>query len=52
VPSGLDPDSGRAANETIQADITVTLHDVKPGLLNNKYVGKLIVKEIGIPLIK
>ena len=51
VPSGLNPDNGDASNETIQADITVTLHDVKPGLLNSKYVGKLVIKEIGIPLI-
>ncbi|MDP8023889.1 MAG: NAD(P)H-hydrate epimerase [Nitrososphaeria archaeon] len=51
VPSGLDPDTGVAANATVQADVTVTLHDAKPGLLNSRYVGKLVIKEIGIPLL-
>lgn len=51
VPSGLDPDTGIAANATVQADVTVTLHDAKPGLLNSRFVGRLIIKEIGIPLM-
>jgi len=51
VPSGLDPDSGKTANHTIVADLTVTFHDIKLGLLNAKEnVGELRVKEIGIPL--
>ncbi|MEM0097852.1 MAG: NAD(P)H-hydrate epimerase [Conexivisphaerales archaeon] len=51
VPSGLDPDSGKPAGHTVVADLTVTFHDVKPGLLSaKKYVGELKVMEIGIPI--
>ncbi len=51
VPSGLDPDSAKLANHTVIADLTVTFHDAKPGLLKAKEnVGELRVMEIGIPL--
>ncbi|MGC9209465.1 MAG: NAD(P)H-hydrate epimerase [Nitrososphaeria archaeon] len=50
VPSGLDPDTGAESNATVEADVTVTLHDAKPGLLRSRKAGELIVKEIGIPL--
>ncbi|MCL4344281.1 MAG: NAD(P)H-hydrate epimerase [Nitrososphaerota archaeon] len=51
VPSGLDPDSGKPANHTVVADLTVTFHDAKPGLLSaRKYVGELRIMEIGIPI--
>lgn len=54
TPSGLNPDTGdTAGGVAVKADITVTMHYVKPGLLKEEareYVGELIVAEIGIPL--
>jgi ADP-dependent NAD(P)H-hydrate dehydratase / NAD(P)H-hydrate epimerase len=50
-PSGVDCDSGEAAEETIPADLTVTMAAVKTGLLAfpaNNYVGELILVEIGL----
>ncbi len=52
VPSGLDPDTGRVTDVAVEANITVTMHKPKPGLLREearKYVGELIVVDIGIP---
>ena len=50
VPSGIDPDSGKAFGEAVKADLTVTFHKAKPGLLKAKeHVGELIVKHIGLP---
>jgi ADP-dependent NAD(P)H-hydrate dehydratase / NAD(P)H-hydrate epimerase len=49
-PSGVDLDSGQVANETIQADLTVTMAAVKVGLLRfpaYSYVGELQVVDIG-----
>jgi len=51
-PSGMDCDSGEVADETIPADITVTMAAVKQGLLKLpafEYVGDLQVVEIGLP---
>lgn len=51
-PSGVDCDSGDAAEETIPADITVTMAAVKQGLLKLpafEYVGQLEVVDIGLP---
>jgi NAD(P)H-hydrate epimerase len=50
VPSGIDPNSGRAHDKSIKADATVTFHRMKIGLLNNKkYTGVVHVEKIGIP---
>jgi NAD(P)H-hydrate epimerase len=50
VPSGIDPNSGRAHDKSIKADATVTFHRMKIGLLNNKkYTGVIHVEKIGIP---
>ncbi len=50
VPSGLDADTGEIHGVCVKADVTVTFHAVKPGLLNAKEnVGELVVKDIGIP---
>ena len=50
VPSGIDPNTGKANNKSIKADATVTFHRMKTGLLNNKkYTGQVIVEKIGIP---
>jgi len=51
-PSGLDCDTGEAAEETIHADLTVTMAAVKQGLLKLpafEYVGELKVVDIGLP---
>jgi len=50
-PSGVDCDSGDVAEETIPADITVTMAAVKQGLLKLpafEYVGDLQVVDIGL----
>ena len=50
VPSGLDADSGKALGETVKADLTVTFHKAKPGLLKaERLVGELKVADIGLP---
>jgi NAD(P)H-hydrate epimerase len=50
-PSGLDCDSGKIADETLNAHLTVTLAAAKPGLLRfpgAAAVGKLVIGDIGI----
>ncbi len=52
TPSGLDCDSGAAAQHTIRAAHTCTFVAAKPGLLRPEaqtYVGKLHVLDIGAP---
>lgn len=51
-PSGVDCDSGDVAEETIPADLTVTMAAVKQGLVKLpafEYVGELEVVDIGLP---
>jgi hydroxyethylthiazole kinase-like uncharacterized protein yjeF len=51
-PSGVDCDSGEVAEETIPADLTVTMEAVKQGLLKLpafEYTGELEVVDIGLP---
>jgi NAD(P)H-hydrate epimerase len=51
IPSGLDPDTGEA-EKAVRADLTVTFHRAKRGLLKKaaaEYVGELVVADIGIP---
>lgn len=53
LPSGLDADSGRPAELAVKARITVTLAAPKIGLLKpsaKRYVGRLVVADIGLPL--
>lgn len=50
-PSGVDCDSGEVAEETIPADLTVTMAAVKQGLVKLpafEYVGELEVVDIGL----
>jgi NAD(P)H-hydrate epimerase len=50
VPSGLDADSGKVLGEAVKADLTVTFHKAKPGLLKaERFVGELKVADIGLP---
>ncbi len=51
-PSGVDCDSGEISEETIPADLTVTMEAVKQGLVKLpafEYVGELEVVDIGLP---
>ena len=50
VPSGVDSETGKVLGEAVKADLTITFHKAKPGLLKAKeYVGELVVRHIGIP---
>lgn len=52
VPSGLDPDGG-AFEKSVCADLTLTFHRMKPGLLapaGKEYAGEIEVVDIGIPM--
>ncbi|GAB4420112.1 MAG: bifunctional ADP-dependent NAD(P)H-hydrate dehydratase/NAD(P)H-hydrate epimerase [Anaerolineales bacterium] len=51
-PSGVDCDTGAAADECIPADVTVTMAAVKQGLLKLpafELVGDLVTVDIGLP---
>ena len=51
-PSGVDCDTGEVADETLAADLTITMAAVKQGLLKLpafEYVGDLEVVDIGLP---
>jgi NAD(P)H-hydrate epimerase len=51
VPSGLDCDSGKILGKAVKADVTITFHRPKLGLLENpEFVGELLIVDIGIPL--
>src|SRR3989337_432771 len=50
VPTGIESDTGEVLGNAVRADITVTFHKAKKGLENSKkHVGKLIVRDIGLP---
>ncbi|MEM7788534.1 MAG: NAD(P)H-hydrate dehydratase [Bacteroidota bacterium] len=52
IPSGLDATTGRAADGTPEADLTVTFGALKTGLLlgdGPRVAGDVVVVEIGIP---
>ena len=50
VPTGIDADTGKVLGKAVRANLTMTFYKTKKGLENAKdYVGKLIVKGIGLP---
>lgn len=52
VPTGLNSYSGESFGEATRADLTVTFHRAKPGLVETKakkHVGELLVRSIGLP---
>src|SRR5437667_204813 len=50
LPSGLDSDTGEPHGEAVKADLTISLHKVKQGLVKGKeYAGETISLSIGIP---
>lgn len=50
VPSGLDPNTGKVNDKAVKADATLVLHRLKTGLHKNRFTGKIILVNIGIPL--
>jgi ADP-dependent NAD(P)H-hydrate dehydratase / NAD(P)H-hydrate epimerase len=46
IPSGINPDTGEKSNVCFEADLIITMHDVKKGL--EQYEDKTIVVDIGI----
>jgi NAD(P)H-hydrate epimerase len=51
VPTGIDSDTGEVLGTAVKADLTVTFHRSKAGLEKaKKYVGELVVKDIGLPV--
>lgn len=49
VPSGVNPDSGKSSDASVDADLTVALHAVKQGVKKSKSSGKIKLADIGIP---
>ncbi|MCX8153997.1 MAG: NAD(P)H-hydrate dehydratase [Candidatus Bathyarchaeota archaeon] len=50
IPTGIDSDTGEVLGTAVKADLTITFHKAKPGLnLAKKYVGELIISDIGLP---
>jgi hydroxyethylthiazole kinase-like uncharacterized protein yjeF len=50
VPTGIDSDTGEVLGTAVKANLTVTFHKVKKGLEKaKKYVGELVVADIGLP---
>jgi len=50
VPTGIESDTGEVLGTAVKANVTVTFHKPKTGMRTaKKYVGELIVKDIGLP---
>ncbi|MFA5104438.1 MAG: NAD(P)H-hydrate dehydratase [Candidatus Margulisiibacteriota bacterium] len=52
IPSGLDADTGESKGACVNADLTVSFHAVKAGLLTPNGInraGRIVVADIGIP---
>ena len=51
IPSGLNPDTGKIDDKSIKADVTITFHRIKQGLLKNaEHCGNIFPVKIGIPI--
>ena len=51
TPTGLDPSTGEVKGDVIKAELTVTFHRMKKGLIDmEEYTGKIYVCDIGIPI--
>ena len=51
MPTGIDSDTGEVLGTAVKADLTITFHKAKVGLDKaKKYVGELIVADIGLPM--
>lgn len=55
IPSGLDAETGRVLGHCVKADTTVTFVAKKRGMVKGegpKYCGRIVVRDLGIPLVK
>jgi NAD(P)H-hydrate epimerase len=53
TPTAIDLTSGEPSSPAVRADLTVTFHRPKAGLLTRRgaaFAGKILVAPIGIPL--
>ncbi len=53
IPSGLDATTGKVLGTCVKADKTITFVGKKRGMIygeGNKYCGKVLVRDIGVPL--
>ncbi len=51
TPTGLNPSTGEIHGIAVKASTTVTFHKMKKGFAQNQeYTGRVIVRDIGIPL--
>ncbi len=51
IPTGIDSDNGEVLGTAVKANLTITFYKSKVGLEKaKKYVGELLIKEIGLPL--
>lgn len=51
VPTGLNPDTGEAAEPTIHAELIITFHDIKQGLVKANLQDKCIIVDIEVPKV-
>ncbi len=49
VPTGLNPDTGEASEPTINAELIVTFHEIKQGLVKSYLKERCVLVDIGIP---
>jgi NAD(P)H-hydrate epimerase len=50
VPTGIDSDSGEVLGKAVKANLTITFHKTKEGLIKAKeYTGEILIKNIGLP---
>lgn len=50
IPTGINSDTGEVLGDAVKADVTITMHAPKTGLLNSAaYAGEVIPVAIGIP---
>lgn len=50
IPSGLDPLTGEVHGKAVKADVTITFHGMKEGLMKSRNPGEeVIIEPIGIP---
>lgn len=52
IPSGIDPNTGIPLGVAVKADLTITHHKPKIGLMSkegSEYTGEIIISNIGIP---
>ena len=47
MPTGLDPDTGEIIDKCVNADLIVTMHDMKNGL--ERFEDKVVIADIGLP---